>query len=157
MVGMKTSGFDEKIRPLLPSYMTHGQTGMDMGKMAEVMAYPRNTISMKGATGQFGDYISMGSLFTILKVRDALKSYDEDSGWYQHPPGTVALKATEEELARDGIDGGPSFPEDLQLNTRGDLMVVVFPISCDHDRDCEMRHWNCSGDQVDMSVSEAGY
>jgi manganese oxidase len=103
MVGMKPGDLEEKIRPLLPAYMTMGHTGMDMGKMAEVMPYPPNTISMKGATGPFGDYISMGGLFTIVKVRDRLKSYDEDPGWYQHPPGTVALKATEADLARDGI------------------------------------------------------
>ena len=88
--GVKPGDLDEKIRPLLPAYMTMGQTGMDMGKMAEVMPYPRNTIAMKGATGPFGDYISMGGLFTIIKVRDQLKSYDEDPGWYKHPPGTVA-------------------------------------------------------------------
>src|SRR5262245_36732883 len=104
MVGMKRGDVDEKIRPLLPAYMTHGHTGMEMGKMAEIMPYPPNTISMKGATGPFGDYISMGGLFTIVKVRDEVKSYDEDPGWYRHPPGTVRLKATEEELARDGID-----------------------------------------------------
>jgi manganese oxidase len=110
MVGVDPRGLDERIRPLLPSYMTHGHTGMDMGQMAEVMPYPRNTISMKGAPGPFGDYLSMGGLFTILKVRDGLKSYDEDPGWYQHPPGTVAVKATDAELARDGIDvgGGPA-------------------------------------------------
>jgi hypothetical protein len=39
-----------------------------------------------------------------MKVRDRLKSYDEDPGWYQHAPDTVALKATDAELARDGID-----------------------------------------------------
>jgi hypothetical protein len=77
---------------------------MDMGKMAEAMPYPRNTISMKGASGPFGDYISMGGLFTVMKVRDQLKSYDEEPGWYKHPPGTVALKATDEELRRDGIE-----------------------------------------------------
>ena len=47
------------------------------GRMAEVMPYPPNTISMKGAAGPFGDYISMGGLFTIVKVRDKLKGYDE--------------------------------------------------------------------------------
>ena len=103
MIGVKPDGLDEKIRSLLPAYMTHGHTGMDMGKMAEVMPYPRNTISMKGATGPFGDYISMGGLFTIVKVRDGLQSYEEDPGWYQHPPGTVAAKASDAELARDGI------------------------------------------------------
>jgi len=34
---------------------------------------------MKGATGPFGDYISMGGLLTI-KVRDRLATYDEDPG-----------------------------------------------------------------------------
>jgi hypothetical protein len=33
-----------------------------------------------------------------------LKSYDEDPGWYQHPPGTVMVKASDAELARDGIE-----------------------------------------------------
>jgi hypothetical protein len=58
---------------------------------------------MKGATGPFGDYISMG-LFTMVKVRNDLKSYNEDPGWYQHSPVTVAVKATDADLARDGIE-----------------------------------------------------
>jgi FtsP/CotA-like multicopper oxidase with cupredoxin domain len=110
MVGMRAEGLEEKVRPLLPAYMTMGHTGMDMGRMAEIMPYPPNTIAMKGAPGPFGDYISMGGLFTIVKVRDRLQSYDEDPGWYQHPPGTVALKATEADLARDAIDTGESAP-----------------------------------------------
>ena len=36
----------------------------------------------------------MGGMFTILKVRDSLNS-DADPGWYEHPPGTVAAKATD--------------------------------------------------------------
>ena len=103
MVGVDPKGLDERIRPLLPAYMTMGHTGMDMGRMAELMPMPRNTISMKGASGPFGDYISMGGLFTMMKVRDQVRSYDEDPGWYKHPPGTVAIKATDEELRRDGI------------------------------------------------------
>jgi len=46
----------------------------------------------------------MGGLFTVVKVRDRLKSYDQDPGWYEHPPGTVALKASDAELTRDEID-----------------------------------------------------
>ena len=46
----------------------------------------------------------MGGLFTIIKVRGQLWSHDEDPGWYQHPPGTVALHVNDEELRRDGID-----------------------------------------------------
>ena len=30
-------------------------------------------------------------MFTVVKVRDGLTSYD-DPGWYRHPPGTVAKK-----------------------------------------------------------------
>ena len=104
MVGVNVHGLDEKVRSLLPSYMSMGHTGMDMGKMAEVMPMPANSIPMKGATGPFGDYISMGGMFTIIKIRDHLKSYDQDPGRYQHPRGTVASKASDKELARDGID-----------------------------------------------------
>jgi hypothetical protein len=104
MVGVNPEGLDEKIRPLLPSYMTMGHTGMDMGRMAELMPMPANSIPMKGAVGPFGDYIPMGGMFTIIKVRDHLDSYDSDPGWYRHHPGTVALKASAADLARDGID-----------------------------------------------------
>jgi hypothetical protein len=31
---------------------------------------------------------------------------NEDPGWYEHPPGTVAMKAADDELRRDGIDVG---------------------------------------------------
>lgn len=104
MVGVDPRGLDEKVGSLLPGYMTMGQGGMDMGRMAELMPMPRNSISMKGAPGPFGDYISMGGMFTILKVRDRLESYDRDPGWYEHPAGTVSLKASAQDLARDGID-----------------------------------------------------
>jgi FtsP/CotA-like multicopper oxidase with cupredoxin domain len=104
MVGVNVGDLDAKVRPLLPSYMTMGHTGMDMGRMAEVMPMPANSIPMKGAVGPFGDYITMGGMFTIIKVRDQIQSYDQDPGWYQHPPGTVALKASAADLARDGIN-----------------------------------------------------
>jgi FtsP/CotA-like multicopper oxidase with cupredoxin domain len=106
LVGMKPGGLDDAIRPLLPAYMTMGHEGMDMGRMAEVMPMPNNTIAMKGKVGPFGDYISMGGMMTVLKVRDRLRSYHEDPGWYDHPAGTVAMKASETELVRDGIDVG---------------------------------------------------
>jgi hypothetical protein len=46
----------------------------------------------------------MGGMFTIIKVRDRLQGYERDPGWYQHPAGTVARKASATDLARDGID-----------------------------------------------------
>jgi hypothetical protein len=111
MVGVNAGGLDEKVRSLLPSYMTMGHTGMDMGRMAEVMPMPANSIPMKGAVGPFGDYISMGGMFTIIKVRDKLQNYEQDPGWYQHPPGTVALPASAADLARDGINvNAPTVP-----------------------------------------------
>ncbi len=35
--------------------------------------------------------IEMGGMFTILKVREGITSY-EDPGWYHHPEGTLAQK-----------------------------------------------------------------
>jgi hypothetical protein len=35
--------------------------------------------------------MEMGGMFTVLKVRDNLESYD-DPGWYAAPPGTIARK-----------------------------------------------------------------
>jgi hypothetical protein len=105
MVGVDPGDFDQRVQSLLPGYMSMGTTGMDMGEHMGMMTMPKNTISMKGMAGPFGE-ISMGGLVTILKVRDQLESYDKDPGWYKHPPGTVALRATDEELRRDGISAG---------------------------------------------------
>ena len=81
--------------------MTMGQTGMaEMGEMG--MPVPKNSIPMLGGAGPFG-YITMGGMFTIVKVREQLHG-DADPGWYDHPPGTVADVARPEDLARDGVD-----------------------------------------------------
>jgi hypothetical protein len=101
MIGVDTAGLDERVRPLLPGYMPMGQTGMGgMGAMG--MPVPPNSLPMVGSPGPFG-YIDMGGMFTILKVRKGLTTYD-DPGWYHHPPGTVADRATDADLRRDGID-----------------------------------------------------
>jgi manganese oxidase len=104
MIGVRTEGLDRKVQELLPDYMSMGQSGM--GEMAEMMAaghmpVPKNSIPMLGGKGPFGA-IDMGGMFTVLKVREGLASYD-DPGWYDHPPGTVSVDATAEELRRDGI------------------------------------------------------
>ncbi len=44
----------------------------------------------------------MGGMFTVLKVREHLDNY-ADPGWYDHPPGTVAERASAAELRADGI------------------------------------------------------
>jgi manganese oxidase len=114
MIGVQPGKLDEKIRAsLLPEYMTMGQDGMgEHGLHVERghMKVPRNSTPMVGGMGPF-DYITMGGLFTVLKVREGITSY-EDPGWYQHPPGTVASLATGDELRRDGIEiqTAPSTP-----------------------------------------------
>ena len=50
-----------------------------------------NTLPMMTGTGPFGP-IEMGGMFTVLKVRESLASYDRDPGWYDYPKGTVAWK-----------------------------------------------------------------
>jgi FtsP/CotA-like multicopper oxidase with cupredoxin domain len=101
MVGVQPGALDTKMRKLLPGYMTMGQTGMaEMGEMG--MAVPKNSIPMVGGKGKH-DYITMGGMFTVLKVREKLQNY-KDPGWYDNPAGTLALGASEEELRRDGIN-----------------------------------------------------
>ena len=107
MIGVEPGAIDEKVRKLLPGYMTMGQAGM--GDMAEMgMKVPANSLPMVGGRGKH-DYITMGGMFTILKVRDRLASY-EDPGWYENPPGTLASVASAQHLERDGIDVGPARP-----------------------------------------------
>lgn len=101
MIGVKSGTLNRKVRNLLPAYMTMGDTGM--GDMADMgMPVPPNSIPMVGGEGPFGT-IDMGGMFTILKVRQGITSYD-DPGWYHHPPGTVADVATPDDRRRDGID-----------------------------------------------------
>jgi manganese oxidase len=90
-LGMDPRGLDERIRRLLPGYMSMGKDGMsEMQDMARHVEGPPNTLPMMNGVGPFGN-IEMGGMFTILKVRDDLESY-EDPGWYAYPPGTVAWR-----------------------------------------------------------------
>ena len=79
-----------------------GETGMGDMEHMTAMGVPENSIPMLGGTGPFG-HIDMGGMFTIIKVREGITSYD-DPGWYRHPAGTVAERATAGELRDDGID-----------------------------------------------------
>ncbi len=101
LIGINTEGLSDKIRKLVPGYMTMGDTGMgEMGEMG--MANPPNSQPMVGGTGQYG-YITMGGMFTILKVRETLSDDGSDPGWYPAPAGTQALPASTDELRRDGV------------------------------------------------------
>ncbi len=100
MIGVKSGSLDKNVGSLVPGYMTMGEEGMgSMGEMS--MAVPPNSIPMVGGHGPYG-YITMGGMFTLLKVREHLDSYD-DPGFYKAPPGTVAELARREDAKRDGI------------------------------------------------------
>lgn len=105
MIGVQSGKFDARVRKnlRLPGYMTMGSTGMaDMGAMG--MKVPENSLPMVGAEGPL-DYITMGGMFTIFKVRDELPNGNAaDPGWYKHPEGTLAMLAKADDLHRDGID-----------------------------------------------------
>jgi FtsP/CotA-like multicopper oxidase with cupredoxin domain len=87
MIGVNQRDVARKVRDLVPGYMAMGSTGM--GEMGEMhMRLPRNTVPMMTGQGQYGP-IEMGGMFTILKIRDNIGTY-EDPGWYKHPPSTLA-------------------------------------------------------------------
>jgi hypothetical protein len=82
---------EERIRALLPGYMAMGETGMaEHAEHAEHMRGPRNTLPMMTGQGPYGP-LEMGGMFTILKVRDGIETYD-DPGWYEQPEGTRAYR-----------------------------------------------------------------
>ena len=87
MLGVDQSSTESRVRGVLPGYMAMGKTGM--GGMMD-MPRPPNTLPMMTGDGPFGP-IEMGGMFTVLKVREGLTSYD-DPGWYKNPDGTVAKK-----------------------------------------------------------------
>lgn len=100
MLGVKPGEVEQRVRSLLPGYMTMATDGMgEMGAMK--MPVPDNSIPMMGTQGPFS-YIDMGGMFTVLKVREGIDSY-ADPGWFNPPPGTVASRASEADLRRDGI------------------------------------------------------
>ena len=91
-LGVSQKGLEAKIQAMLPGYMAMGETGMaEHAEHVDHMPGPKNTLPMMMGKGPFGN-IEMGGMFTVVKVRDRLASYNKDPGWYQHPPGTVAYR-----------------------------------------------------------------
>ena len=100
-MGVDLAEFDASVGKVLPGYLDAAQT--DVGAADSAAGdLPKNSIPMLGSAGPNG-YISMGGMFTILKVRDGIANY-ADPGWYENPPGTLAAAATAAELDADGID-----------------------------------------------------
>jgi FtsP/CotA-like multicopper oxidase with cupredoxin domain len=91
-LGVNQKGLEEKIQGMLPGYMAMGERGMaEHADHVDHVAGPKNTLPMMMGKGPFGN-IEMGGMFTVVKVRDHLRSYDKDPGWYTHPRGTVAYR-----------------------------------------------------------------
>ncbi len=91
-LGVNQKGLEEKIQAMLPGYMAMGEKGMaEHAEHVDHMQGPANTLPMMMGKGPFGN-IEMGGMFTVVKVRDHLTSYDKDPGWYKHPRGTVAYR-----------------------------------------------------------------
>jgi len=93
-LGVKQKNLEKKIRSLIPGYMAMGETGMAQhADHVNHMQGPKNTLPMMMGKGPFGN-IEMGGMFTVVKVRNNLRSYDKDPGWFAHPEGTVAYRLT---------------------------------------------------------------
>jgi len=104
-----------------------GQDGMaEMGDMG--MPVPPNSLPMGGAPGQH-DYITMGGMFNILKVREELPADGSDPGWYESPPGTLADVAPEEDLKRDGFELPKGSPKTAAIRSpiKGEVWCGVPP------------------------------
>lgn len=92
LIGVDQSKAIQKISKLLPGFMPMGSTGMgEMFNMHHHMKGPPNMIPY-GSPGPFGT-IDMSGMFTVLKVREGITSYN-DPGWYQNPPGTIAERVS---------------------------------------------------------------
>lgn len=104
MIGVDAAKFQGLVRDVAPSFTAMGQAGMaEHGEhVAAGLPVPANSRPMVGMEGPDG-YITMGGMFTILKVRPGLTSF-EDPGWYEHPPRTQAWRAGPQELAADGVE-----------------------------------------------------
>ena len=127
LIGVDPNKLSQAVKPLIPGFMPMGTSGMgDMSQMQAGtssggnmpmnmpgmahggthgagggMATPKNSIAMMGGPGPYGT-IDMGGMLAVFKVRENITSY-ADPGWYEHPVGTVAQVASEQELQRDGI------------------------------------------------------
>jgi FtsP/CotA-like multicopper oxidase with cupredoxin domain len=102
--GVDPTLFDAALERAVPDYASmgagmggHGQESEDAPAMT-----PPNSLAMVGMRGPFG-FVTMGGMFTVLKVRASLPE-GRDVGWYEHPDGTVSMRADPKDLARDGID-----------------------------------------------------
>jgi len=104
LIGADNEALNEALAPALPGAMIMGAEGMgDHGRHLGMghVAIPENSTPMVGAIGPKG-YITMGGMFTIVKVREKIAS-DNAVGWYEDKPQNQARIATSDELIQDEI------------------------------------------------------
>lgn len=116
LLGVDPSDFDTALMDHVPEFMelmdesveetlAPESGGMKHGGMKHGGGMARspgkNGIPMIGGDGPHG-YITMGGMFTLLKVRERLDGAG-DPGWYENSSSTQAKPATSDELKRDGI------------------------------------------------------
>lgn len=98
-IGADQSDVETRIRRFLPGFMAMGEHGMAEHQQHVEMGHmpgPENTLAMMAGQGPFG-HMEMGGMFTVVKVRDDIEPGNfEDPGFYQHPPGTVAHKVSDD-------------------------------------------------------------
>ena len=126
MIGVDHRGIAKDIARLIPDYMVMGERGMaDMAEME--MPLPDNTARMMSGDGPFGS-VEMGGMFSVVKVRrDQPRGDYRDSGWFRHPPGSVAWEWTGAlaEPARFKAEGAGSMPPARGKRPAQDVEVRV--------------------------------
>lgn len=100
LTGLAVAPFDAALMRVVPRF---GEMNEELQSGdGDATGMPMNSIPMMGGIGPHG-YITMGGMFTMIKVRDDLPD-GKKVGWYQAPPGTQADLASEADLQRDGIE-----------------------------------------------------
>lgn len=100
LTGVDVAAFDAALMASVPQFNAVNEALMS-GEDEDATGMPKNSVPMMGGIGPHG-FITMGGMFTMLKVREHLED-GVDPGWYSPPPGTQADAATAEELRHDGI------------------------------------------------------
>ncbi len=104
-IGVDLAHMDDALFAHVPAYSEmDGEMGMSGSDMGGGSVMPANSLPMMGSRGPHG-IITMSGMFTILKVRESIAEGVEPE-WYEHPPGTQAMPATDDELEHDGVDVG---------------------------------------------------
>jgi hypothetical protein len=76
MIGVKPGDLDRRVRKFLPGYMTMGEAGMaEMGDDGNEGAAQFR--SHGGSSGPH-DYITMGGMYTNIKIREKIEDYNVD-------------------------------------------------------------------------------